>query len=78
MKILATAALNARLAFKQKARTTTISAGKTTKVKKYPQIVNYLLRTYAMDENVADTKHEITMSTQPPKNAFALRQRTGR
>lgn len=39
--------------------------GKTTSVSTYPQVVNYLLRTYATDEKIADTINEIAMFSQP-------------
>lgn len=42
------------------------SIEKTTTLSTYPQVVNYLLGTYATDESISDTEHEITSFFQPP------------
>lgn len=38
---------------------------KYTKLTTYPQVVNYLIRTYAIDENIAYNEGEMTMFAQP-------------
>lgn len=43
-----------------------ISIGKITTVSTYPQVVNYLLHTYATYEYIADTEDVITMFSHPP------------
>lgn len=37
---------------------------KTTTLTIYPQVLTFLLRTYAADENILDIEDEITMFTQ--------------
>lgn len=58
-------ALHKRLASKRKARTRVASTGKTTTFTKYTKDVNYLLKTHATDEHIADTKDKITTFIQP-------------
>lgn len=60
----AAAALNTRPASKHKAQTRIPSAGKTTMNTIYPQVVNNLLRPYAMKENIAGAEEEMTMFIQ--------------
>lgn len=71
MKKSASAVLNTRLASKHKTRTRIPSVKKTTTLTTYPQVVSYLLQTYATDENIADTKDEITMFSQPPNKTLS-------
>lgn len=58
--------LNTRLASKHTAHTRMPFTEKTTSIMTYPQVVNYLLRTYGKDENIAETEDGIIMLSQPP------------
>lgn len=53
-------AVQTRLALKNKAVTKTPSTVETITFLTYPQVVGYLLRTFATDENVVDIKVEVT------------------
>lgn len=66
VKNSASTALSARLASKHQAQYRLLSVGMTTTMATYPQVVNYVLRTYATDENVAKMGEDITIFAQPP------------
>lgn len=66
MKKAAAAALNARLASKHETQTRISSAETTTMKTIYTQFVDYLLRTYATKEKIADKEKKITTYTQTP------------
>lgn len=57
MKKSFSAASQSRLASNQMARTRVSSKAKTTKLTTHQQVVNYLLRTYETDKNIADLEH---------------------
>lgn len=56
---------NKSLATKHEAQIRVQSSGKTTTLMPYPKVVNYPLRTFATDENIADYEDKITTFTQP-------------
>lgn len=56
-----------RLAFKRKWRTKIPSVRKNITLSTYPQVFNYLLRTYTTDGNITDREDEINMFSQPPR-----------
>lgn len=58
MKKSASSTLHTRLLSKHKAKTNVSISSKTTTLTTYPQVVNFLLQTYKIDENVADTEEE--------------------
>lgn len=62
MKKLASSTLHMRLASKQKDRTGVLSRAKKTTLTTYPQVVNYLLRTYETDEKL------LTRRMTPPQS----------
>lgn len=64
--MLASATLNAKMTSKHKAQTRIPSAEKTTTLTTYPQVVNYLLRTYVLDENIIEVEDNITAFLQTP------------
>lgn len=59
MKESTSSALHTRLASTYEARTRAISTRKTAMLTTYPQVVNYLLRTYATDEKIVDIADEV-------------------
>lgn len=62
MKKLASLALHTRLALIHNARTR-VGSTATTTLTTIPKVVNHLLRTYAADKKIADTKDEMTTFT---------------
>lgn len=66
MKNSASAVFKAWFAYKHKALTRMPSVTKTSALSKNPQLLNYILYTYATIENIAATEDEITMLSQPP------------
>lgn len=60
--------LHTQLASKPRARTKVATTGKTITPRMYPQVLNYLPRTYATDEDTADTKDGIATFLQPTSN----------
>lgn len=60
------AVLYTSVALNHKVQTRMRSTGKTPTLTTYPQVANYLLRTSATDENIADTKDETIMFTPLP------------
>lgn len=71
MKESVSVALHTRVASKQNDRNRVATTGHTTTLKTYPQAVNYLLRTYATDESVADTKDGISTIIQPSNQTLS-------
>lgn len=65
IKKSASSALHLRLLSKHNAKTRVASTGNYTTLTTYPHILSYLLPTYAIDENIADTGDEITTIIQP-------------
>lgn len=64
----ASAAKRAALTSKNKSQTRMLSVVDTTTMGTYPQVVIYLLRTYAMDENIPNMKDDITRLNRQRKN----------
>lgn len=56
-------ALHSRLASNQKARTRVSSRAKKSAVTTFPQVFQYLLRTFATNENIADAENKIFTSS---------------
>lgn len=47
------------------------STGNTATLTTYPQRMNYLLKTYAAEESIADTEYEITKFIKPPNKTLS-------
>lgn len=65
MKKIASAAHNEKLTSKHETQTWIPTLRKTTTKTIYLQLVNYLLRIYGTEENIADTEDATTMFAQP-------------
>lgn len=66
MKKLVWAVLNTKLYSEHKTQSRILSIGKTATLSKYLQVVDYVLHSYATEENSTKIEDEIIMFFQPP------------
>lgn len=59
----AKSALRVRQVYKHKARTWMPSAGETTTITAFPQVIDYFFCTYTTDEKISEIEGEMTMFT---------------